>query len=533
MAYLALGASMWFPGRACAEPVAEAGKASAQEQATAGGLATMPQFFLKGVRFEGNAAIPTEELERLSAPYCNRQVTFEELQRLREELSRYYVQKGYISSGVVIPDQDVPDGVVTFRVVEGVLSRIDVEGNRYYPGSYYKDRIARSTAGALNVSRLQDVLQQFQQDQRIRRINATLSPGTMQGEGLLKVVVEEEPPFHMDLRFSNSQSPSVGAYLGELGFAHHSLLGRGDVLSGGVGISEGTHSFNIGYTVPVSGSGTTVGVYLRRNDALVIEDLFSRLSIEDRSDTYGISVRQPVYRSIQREVTLSLTGESRKSQSYLLGLPFSFSEGQEEGRSRVTVIRFGQEFVQRSALSVVALRSLLSLGVGALGATKHESRPDGRFVAWLGQFQWIRLLNDAGLQLRVRADVQLANDSLLPIEKFSVGGMNSVRGYRTNLLVRDNGLSASAELRVPVISGPDRQPVLDLISFCDAGRSWNARGDTPFPKTVAGAGVGVKWTMGSRASLEIYAARPLVKVRNLDRDLQDEGVHFLFAWQLF
>ena len=44
--------------------------------------------------------------------------------------------------------------------------------------------------------------------------------------------------------------------------------------------------------------------------------------------------------------------------------------------------------------------------------------------------------------LIVRQTLQLASEPLLNIEKFALGGINTVRGYRENQFVRDNGLAA-------------------------------------------------------------------------------------------
>ena len=46
-----------------------------------------------------------EELEALTAPYENRPISFETLQELRQTLSHRYVERGYVTSGVVLPDQ--------------------------------------------------------------------------------------------------------------------------------------------------------------------------------------------------------------------------------------------------------------------------------------------------------------------------------------------------------------------------------------------------------------------------------------------
>lgn len=57
--------------------------------------------------------------------------------------------------------------------------------------------------------------------------------------------------------------------------------------------------------------------------------------------------------------------------------------------------------------------------------------------------------------LLVRGDVQLSTTSLVPLEQFSLGGFQNVRGYRQDLLLSDNGAFASAEVRLPILRLPD------------------------------------------------------------------------------
>ncbi|MHC5830270.1 MAG: ShlB/FhaC/HecB family hemolysin secretion/activation protein, partial [Nostoc sp.] len=101
----------------------------------------------------------------------------------------------------------------------------------------------------------------------------------------------------------------------------------------------------------------------------------------------------------------------------------------EQGRTRVSALRFSQEWTSRNSHEVIALRSQFSLGIDALNATINQNPPDSRFFAWQGQAQWARLLAPETLLL-LRLNTQLASRTLLPIEQFGLGGQDSVRGYR-------------------------------------------------------------------------------------------------------
>ena len=56
---------------------------------------------------------------KVTAPYKNRTLATEDLERLRLALTLLYINKGYLTSGAIIPDQDVQAGVVAVHIIEG------------------------------------------------------------------------------------------------------------------------------------------------------------------------------------------------------------------------------------------------------------------------------------------------------------------------------------------------------------------------------------------------------------------------------
>ena len=91
----------------------------------------------------------------------------------------------------------------------------------------------------------------------------------------------------------------------------------------------------------------------------------------------GVTVRQ-----------LELIGERLSHETSLLGERFSLEPGARNGRTAVAALRLGQEWVYRTQNQVIAARSRFSFGINALGATINKNGvPDGKFFAWLGQFQ--------------------------------------------------------------------------------------------------------------------------------------------------
>ncbi len=99
---------------------------------------TMPygaKVFVNEIRLSGSTVFDIEVFRDILSPYENREVTSGELEDVRIQLTRYYVDRGYINSGAVLPDQKVIDGIITIKIIEGSLNEIDVTGNRHLSDS--------------------------------------------------------------------------------------------------------------------------------------------------------------------------------------------------------------------------------------------------------------------------------------------------------------------------------------------------------------------------------------------------------------
>src|SRR4051794_31619368 len=68
------------------------------------GLASGKSLFVATIVIEGNTVLPQRQLTLLASRYEGRQVTLEELFKLKDELTTAYLDAGYVNSGATLPD---------------------------------------------------------------------------------------------------------------------------------------------------------------------------------------------------------------------------------------------------------------------------------------------------------------------------------------------------------------------------------------------------------------------------------------------
>jgi hemolysin activation/secretion protein len=156
----------------------------------------------------------------------------------------------------------------------------------------------------------------------------------------------------------------------------------------------------------------------------------------------------------------------------------------------------------------------------------HPYAQDSDFFSWLGQAQYAYRVDDSGSQFILRGNSQLTKDSLLPLERMAIGGMGTVRGYRENQLVRDNGYDVMAEFHYPVLDAAtiaETQIHLNLVPFIDYGSAWNIHEKEESLFSVGG-GFELDWKQFHSEFYYGYALNaPSQKQQG---DLQDMGIHF-------
>lgn len=486
-------------------------------------------FHLKEIVISGNTAFSDDELKKITSPYEGRFIYNSELEDIRIAITKKYIDHGYINSGAVIPDHKVVNGVVHINIIEGKLTDIEIVGNKHLDENYLKQRLKAGAAVPLNVNDLQEQIQILLESPSIVTINSALRPGDNRGEANLTALVKEGPRFQLKPVIDNRISPTLGDTRTLIPMQVNNLTGKADTFNLSIGHADGLDDANINWNIPTI-EETSLTVLASYSDSKVVKGPFKDLNVVNKAQSFGFRINHPFYRTAKKKFSMSIGLDARKNQSELLGVGFAFSAGvPADGKVKETVIRFSQDWTERGLTDVVAARSQFSLGVDALGATTNgDNLPSGEFLAWLGQFQWAKLLGDDLGQLIFRTNVQLTNDPLFGMEQFSIGGALSVRGYLENKLVRDRGYDISLEYRYPLMKDGSGRSTLTLAPFIDAGGSSNTKQpDGTDPNFIYSAGIGLRWNPIKQVHAQIYWGHPFEDVVNSSESLQDDGFHFL------
>lgn len=486
--------------------------------------------------FRGNTVFPENELAAIAAPYVGRMVSASELEDLRQRLTRYYVDRGYVNSGVLLAEVSADNSVV-FDVVEGRLTAVRLRGMERLNENYVARRFLRDADRPLNLDVMRERFQILLNDPLFDRMNARLLPDVRAGEAILDIDVVRARPYQLTAFFNNYRPPSVGSESVGLSGWVRNLTGQGDMLEASAQASpQETASARrtLGWRMPLGYSGTFLSVAIEHGRSSVIEESLSALNIRSTLKSFDVGLGQTLFESLAQKLTLGLNHVNRENRSFLLDAPFSFVAGEPEGVTKETLWRFWQEYSYRTETYVLAFRSTFSFGKNNIQdiAGLPIATPERRFQIWLGQAQFARQVLANGAQLIVRGTTQQTEDRLVPLDGISVGGVYTVRGYVENQLVRDVGEILNVEFEYPLFRSAGAGMTVLLIPFYDYGRARN-NGGSPASLSSLGLASRIRW---QGLNVDIAIAKRLSYpdfINGPKENLQEKGIHFQLSYNFF
>jgi hemolysin activation/secretion protein len=498
-----------------------------------------PLVQIEHVKYWGRSAISELELTAHVTPFLKRSMRRIEFEQLRQSVSQLYMSRGYVSSGAVLPPQQydheghLKHGTLHLCLIEGRNLKIDVQNlnaksTMQLSNSYILSRI-RSANEIVHAPVIEERLRLLLADNDMfANIRANLAGGDRPGEANLRVdvVLPPSPPMGIDVLTSNYQAPAVGSTFGGVRAWMRNLTTWGDNLSVGAQSSRGANHYDVAWTVPIFARPTTLNLRWAKGASSVIEEPLTSLNIDSDVETGEVGISHPVITRAKRQLILGVTYGERRNRTTLDGEPFSFVAGEQTGETIARDWRFHQDLVQRFDNHVFSFRSTFVWG--ATNVAKPQlvpGQPSRNFFVWTGQANSVSTMFDGKADLVLTGAIQWARDALVPIEKYSIGGRYSVRGYRENQLVRDRGYFTSAELQIPFQSSENYR--IALVPFLDIGAGAN-RDDSQ--ERLASVGIGLKGHFKTAFGVldgECFYGK---RLRNLSvdthGDLQDRGVHF-------
>lgn len=428
----------------------------AQQPAASGGQKAGPCFAITHVEVEGVKQFSATAVDTVTAPYANRCVGVGEINSLLRDLTHLYLNKGFVTSRVYVPAQDIAGTkVLRLVAVEGTLSDIYING-KPAPGS---GMLATAFPGMKgHITNLRDIEQGLDQINRLSSNNAktAMLPGKTDGTSILNIENKPDHPWHLSFGNSNLGQEQTGYSKSSASVGYDNLFGINDQWNfsyehsgpdypwrdDGVGKSNsysGNVSVPYGYwTLSLNGSWYGYDSSVPGN--------FGTLQTSGDSKQVGIGADRVLFRDKDSITTLNTGLTYKETNNFLLGSKI------EVGSRKYTAGDLGISHSRRMLGGLWVFDLSYSQGLNLFDAVAPGDAgagdADPRFSKFSGTITVTRPFEVSEQRFELNSIVtgQYSPDNLFGAEQISLGGYSSVRGTRETMLYGNNGFFVRNDL---------------------------------------------------------------------------------------
>lgn len=472
-----------------------------------------PKFLVKGFKIDGATLIPEPELQAQIKDSVGKELNFKQLFSITTLLTGYYSEKGYVAR-VILPPQDIEDGIVHIKIIEGQRGNVQIEnkGVRLDPSrvqAFIDARLARGDKFDLNS--LGETLAILNEQPGIR-VSSRMDTGGEESNVDLVVTAEDKPLTNVQLAINNHGSRGTGEPQAFGSITFNNLFGWFDAASMMLNASEGTRYLRGEYAIAVGNRGMRASVNASGLDYDITQDSLRALDAHGHAITGGVGLSYPLIR--RSDLSLSLSG------SYDHKILRDYTAAGRTGDRNIEAFGIslsGYRYDQfmnggQTSFGLTLGAGDVSLDDAAAKATDRASRDTDGSYAKLG-YQISRYQTLPGQwSLSASLSGQFAADNLDSTERLGLGGPNAVRAYPAGEANGDEGWLASVNLTY------NFNETLSATAFVDGGRirlnkntwaNWNA-GNPRLDNTygLSGGGFAVNWLVARAFALNATIATP-------------------------
>jgi hemolysin activation/secretion protein len=492
-------------------------------------------FDLFELRIQGNTMLDKPSIERLIYPFLGKQKNIDSVERARVALENLYHSRGYQTITVDIPEQNVVNGIVYLHVTEGKVARLRVKDSRYFALGAIKDKVPELAEGSVpNMPVMQEQLALLAKESPDRTITPVLRAGDTPGTLDVDLQVKDELPLHakFELNGRNTSSTERLRAIGTVRYdnlwqAMHSASFMYQVSPENpsqVEVMVGS------YVMPVIDQDKRLAMFVVNSSSSSVANA-GALNVVGSGSIYGMRFVDPISTKMKNYYHTFTAGVSYKDfQQNLNGT----SVTQLFQKTPISYLPFLLGYSGNLQLpeSTLTFNMNANFAIRNLASTQSEFS-NSRYLAksdyadlngglvYKHNLPW-------GMEIETRFNGQMADSPLIPNEQFSLGGMQSVRGYYETEVLADSGVQGSLELYSPKIKMEDwdeRHKLRGLVFF-DAGKGWimNSLSGSPAQYELASAGSGFRLNLWKTLTANFDVAVPFVNQTRVESG--NPRIHF-------
>ena len=410
------------------------------------------KFILKEIIIENNKHLSWFEKRDLVNDLLNREITFNDITLLVRKLTNLLIDKGYSTARVKIPvGQNINSGKFTISIVNGYIEEVEFEKKGLRSSMQIFTAFPFYSGRYLNVHELEYALEQVN---RLGNGNAAMKiiPGNK--DGMSKILIANRPELSVSFEpgADNLGQKATGEVRAKLFTEIDNLFSINDSISfdyAGTPNPDNNKKHSRVYTFYFSfpfGFWNFSAAYSRSEYMQIVNGLSAsfKSSGNDSSETFFAErlIFMKGYHRIKAKANLTL----KQKESYIEDAKISSAS------RNLSVLKGGFDYSGFLFGGYLSVGVFYHAGLKWFNAYRDESKdsdvPKAQFGKYEANLLWSRQFALFGKRFSYTFNAfgQYGEDTLFNSEKISIGGLNTVRGFKDSSVLGDNGFYARNDL---------------------------------------------------------------------------------------
>lgn len=470
-------------------------------------------FYIKQIQLDG---VPKELsfLSKIARKHEQKHVTVSDITNIRNAFQRKLLDKGYVTSQVYIPEQNLNAGTLQFMVIPG-----RVEDIRYSDSSAHGPWRTAFPVRPGDILNIRDVEQGLEQMKRVSSQSVTMKllPGASVGTSIIELSIKQDKPVHGSISFDNSGLESTGVYQGSFTSSFDQVFRANDTftmsLSGdlsGSGSIKGTRAASLNYVIP-HGKDTFSLSFSKSRYHQTIQSNPYDFTYSGKSTTMKAKWNHVWSRTQREKRAFDISISTRHNHRFINDMEIPVQA------LRTTSMEFGVS--NRKYIGNATLYSRLGFqwGIGALGAQpEHKASvamggPTSRYHMWLVDVDYRKPFimghRPASFTSSFHGQWVQGGKRLYSVDTINIGNRYSIYGFDGEYtLMGDSGWYVRNEVS-SVIPRLNTEVYLGL----DVGAVYGKSTEALVGKTIAGTALGIRGNYSSGLLFDAFVSTPLYK----------------------
>ena len=463
-------------------------------------------FTLKEVVITGTTVFKPEDFRPIYEPSLGKKVTFKDLELIVEKIKAKYTQKGYLTTIVYLPEQDIAEGKIEIKVVEGKMGKLSIEGNKYFSSSLIEKYFHLKKNEILNVKRLQKDILRLNQNPDLE-VKAVIAAGEEPETSDLTLKIKDKFPWHLGVSEDNQGTRLVGKYRSSVWLRSTNATDNFDSLFINTLFSCRSFGESVSYSIPLNTYGTK----------FTIEATYFKMKLGKEYGSFDITGKSQIYTPyISWELALLENYQANAN----IGLEIKSIEKKTAGsvtaNDELRLPYFSFDFTKLDSFGQTVFSPKFNFSTEDFWGASNRNHPTASRVGSGGFFfkyaQTLRRTQRMPFKsyLQLRSQFQAASHTLPSSEQFQLGGANSIRGYPEGDYVCDMGGNLDLDWVFPLSFIPLRNQI-EWVVFADSGggKLKKVLPGEKGNKFLAGVGAGLRCRLNNKFSLRLEWAEHL------------------------